>query len=230
MKTIGLIGGTGWVSSIEYYRFINKEINKRLGGHNFARCILFSINHGDIIDFINKKDMDGIYALLLDASSKLFVAGADCILLCANTLHMFADKLETQISVPLIHIVDATTKEIKKQHISKIGLLGTKATMEQDFYKSKFSDSGIEVIVPRSEERGLIHKIIIEELIKDIFTKESREQFINIIQTLKSKGAKGIVLGCTEIPLLVKQEDSDIPLFDTTLIHSLAAVDFALST
>jgi aspartate racemase len=137
MKTIGLIGGTSWVSSIEYYRIINKEINRRLGEFNFARCILFSLNHGDIIELINKNDMNSIYTLLLEASGKLFIAGADCILLCANTLHMFADRLEKQISVPLLHIGEATAREIKKQKLLKVGLLGTKATMEQYFYKSK---------------------------------------------------------------------------------------------
>ena len=228
MKTIGLIGGTSWVSTIEYYRCINKEINNRLGGFNFARCLLYSINHGDIIDCINKNDMEGIYSLLLDASNKLIGAGADCILLCANTTHIFADKLQKEIPIPLIHIGEATAKEIKKQKLPKVGLLGTKATMEDDFYKEKIINQNIDVIIPDSETRKYIHSIILNELIKDIFLDSTREQFIKIINNLKLNGAKGIILGCTEIPSLIKQKDVDLPVFDTAFIHSLSAVDFAL--
>ena len=228
MKTIGLIGGTGWVSTIEYYRIINKEVNKRLGGNSFARCILYSLNHGDIIEFNKKNDMNGVYLLLLNAASKLIEAGAEFILLCANTTHMFADKLVKEISVPLIHIGEATAKEIKKKKLSKVGLLGTKMTMELDFFKSKLSKENIGVITPNSEDGEFINKSILDELIKDIFTEETRNEFKKIIKRLQSRGAEGVILGCTEIPLLIKQEDVEIPVFDTTLIHSLAAVDFAL--
>jgi aspartate racemase len=228
MKTIGLIGGTGWVSTIEYYRIINKEVNKRLGGNNFARCILYSLNHGDIIEFNKKNDMNGVYLLLLNAANKLIEAGAEFILLCANTTHMFADRLEKEISVPLIHIGEATSKEIKRKKLSKVGLLGTKMTMELDFFKSKLSKENIEVVIPNSDDREFINNSILDELIKDIFTKETRKKFKQIIQELQFRGAEGVILGCTEIPLLIKLEDVEIPVFDTTLIHSLAAVDFAL--
>ncbi len=228
MKTIGLIGGTGWVSTIEYYRIINKEVNKRLGGHNFAKCILYSLNHGDVIEFNNRNDMQGLYAMLLNASNRLIDAGADFILMCANTTHMFADKLSGEISVPLIHIGEAAAKEIKRQNLSKVGLLGTKATMEQDFLKSKILYEKIEVLIPDANGREFINNSILDELIKDIFTETTREKYKLIIKELQSRGAEGVILGCTEIPLLIKQEDVDIPVFDTTLIHSLAAVDFAL--
>jgi len=228
MKTIGLIGGTGWISTIEYYRIINKEVNKKLGENNFARCILYSLNHGDIIEFNKRNDMNGNYLLLLNAANKLIGAGADFILLCANTTHMFADRLEKEISVPMIHIGTATAKEIKRSGISKVGLLGTKMTMELDFFKSKLSEENIEVIIPNSSDREFVNNSILDELIKDIFTEETRKKYKLIIKELQSRGAEGVILGCTEIPLLIKQEDVEIPVFDTTLIHSLAAVDFAL--
>lgn len=228
MKTIGLIGGTGWVSTIEYYRIINKEINKRLGGNNFARCILYSLNHGDIIEFNKKNDMNGVYLLLLNAANKLIEAGAEFILLCANTTHMFADRLEKEISVPLIHIGEATAREIKRKKLSKVGLLGTKMTMKLDFFKSKLREENIGVVVPNPDDMEFINNSILDELIKDIFTEPTRDKFKLIIKELQSNGAEGVILGCTEIPLLIKQEDVEIPVFDTTLIHSLAAVDFAL--
>lgn len=230
MKTIGLLGGTGWVSTIEYYRIINREVNKRLGGYNFPRCILYSINHGDVIEYNKKGDMEGLYAMLFNAAHKLIDAGADFILLCANTTHMFADKLSGEIPVPLIHIGEATAKEIKRQNLSKVGLLGTKATMEQDFIKSKLKDVNIEAIIPDANDREFINNSILNELIKDIFTDETRNEFKKIIQRLQLKGAEGVILGCTEIPLLIKQEDIEIPVLDTTLIHSLEAVDFALES
>ncbi len=228
MKTIGLIGGTGWLSTIEYYRIINEEINKRLGGYNFARCILYSLNHGDIIEFNKTNDTEGVYSLLLNASNKLTGAGTDCVLLCANTTHIFADRLQNDISIPLIHIGTATSKEINNRKLSKVGLIGTKTTMEKDFIKAKLMDNNIEVLIPGDNERYYIHKMILDELIKGIFTDNTKKQFINIVQELQFKGAEGIILGCTEIPLLIKQEDVDIPVFDTTLIHSLSAVNFAL--
>lgn len=228
MKTIGLVGGTGWISSVDYYRIINEEINRREGGLTFARCILYSLNYGDI-DALNKKDdLDGVFELVLDSSKKLISIGADCIALCANTLHMFADKLESEISVPLVHIATATAKAIKQQNFSRVGLLGTKYTMEQDFYKSKLADKNIEAIVPDSDDRHFIHGTIMNELLKGIFKTESKDRLLQIIEKLRQQGAQGIVLGCTEIPLIIKEGDVDLPLFNTTIIHSLAAVDFAL--
>ena len=228
MKTIGLVGGTGWVSTVEYYRIINEEINKKLGGLNFAKCILFSFNYGEIDSLSKKNDSAEIYSLLRDASSKLVIAGADCILICANTLHQFADQLEREIKVPLIHIAQATAKTINKQGLKKVGLLGTKQTLEMDFYKSKLKENNIDVVIPGQADRDFIQHTISNELLKNIFLEKSRARFRMIMEKMQSEGAEGIILGCTEIPLLIKQSDSPLPLFNTLEIHSLAAVDFAL--
>ncbi len=228
MKTIGLVGGTGWVSTVEYYRIINEEINKRLGGMEFAKCVLFSLNYGEIDSFNKRNDSEGIFSLISDAADKLIVAGADCILLCANTMHQYASQLERKIDVPLIHIAQATGKAIKSRGLSKVGLLGTKQTMEMEFYKSKLKENNIDVIVPEKDDRDFIQQTISNELLKNIFLDKSKAKFQLIMEKLKSEGAEGIILGCTEIPLLIKQTDSSLPLFNTLEIHSLTAVDFAL--
>lgn len=229
MKTIGLIGGTGWISTAEYYKIINEETNKRLGGLEFAKCILFSLNYGEIDSFNKQNNPAGVYSLISDAATKLIAAGADCILLCANTMHQYADELERNINVPLfIHIAQATGRIIRKQGLSKVGLLGTKQTMEMDFYKLKLKQENIDVIVPEEEDRDFIQQTISNELLKNIFLNKSKVKFQIIMEKLKSEGAEGIILGCTEIPLLIKQTDSSLPLFNTLEIHSLAAVDFAL--
>lgn len=228
MKTIGLIGGTGWVSSVEYYRIINEEINKRLGGMEFAKCILFSLNYGEIDSLRKKNDSAGIFSLISGAAVKLIDAGADCILLCANTMHQYADKLEERIKVPLINIAKATAKEIRRQGLSKVGLLGTKQTMEMDFYKTKLREENINVIIPEKDDRDFIQNTISNELLKNIFLEKSRSRFQKIMEQLQSNDAEGIILGCTEIPLLIKQKHSALPLFNTLEIHSIAAVDFAL--
>jgi len=228
LKTIGLVGGTGWVSTAEYYRIINEEINKRLGGLNFAKCILFSLNYGEIDSLSKKNDPAGIYSILQNAADKLINAGADCILICANTLHQFADQLEQEINVPLIHIAQATAKTINAHELKKVGLLGTKQTLEMDFYKSKLKENNIDVIIPGQDDRNFIQQTISNELLKNIFLEKSRARFRMIIEKMQNEGAEGVILGCTEIPLLVKQSDSTLPLFNTLEIHSLAAVDFAL--
>ncbi|MFA5419384.1 MAG: aspartate/glutamate racemase family protein [Bacteroidales bacterium] len=229
MKTIGLIGGTGWVSSIDYYRFINQEINRRLGGQQAARCILWSFNFGEIDVLVNQNnDLESVYKMVCQASKKLETCGADCILLCANTLHIYAARLKEEINIPVIHIGEATAKEIKKAGLKKVAVLGTKFTMEMDFYRSKLNESDIEMIIPEKEDRIFIHNSILNELLKDILKPETKARFLEIINGLIGKGAEGIVLGCTEIPLLIKQEDVPVPVFDTTLIHAKAAVDFAL--
>ena len=230
MKIIGLVGGTGWISTVEYYRIINEETNRRLGGMDFARCVLYSVNFGDIQRFNEKHETEGIFSLLLSAAKKLETVGVDCILLCANTMHMYADRVEKEISVPLIHIVKATATQIRKKNINTVGLLGTRPTMELDFYMKKLAEDGITTIVPDKDERVFIQRTIDTELLKGVFPPESKKRFLKIIQKLRSQGAEGVVLGCTEIPLLIKQEDVDFPLFNTTVIHSVAAVDFALSS
>lgn len=228
MKTIGLVGGTGWISSAEYYRIINEEINKRSGGLEFARCILYSINYADIDAFNKQNNKEGVYNLIIDATLKLAGSGADFIILCANTLHQFVERLEQEIDVPIIHIAEAAADEIRRKKLSKIGLLGTKQTMEMDFYKSKLKERNIDVIVPELSERDFIQKTISEELLKGVFYEETRYRFIEICKELNKRGAGGIVLGCTEIPLLLKEGDISIPIINTLTVHAMAAVDFAL--
>lgn len=229
MKTIGLVGGTGWISTIDYYRIINHEVNARRGGQNTAKIVLYSVDFGEIDALHAKGDFDGVGALLTDASKKLVSIGADCILLCANTMHMHAERVQAAVPVPLIHIVEVTAKQIRMRSMKKIGLLGTRMTMEREFYRNKLIEAGMEVAVPEKEEREFIQRTINDELVKNVFLPKSKQGFLEIINGLKAQGAEGAVLGCTEIPLLIKQEDTDLPVFDTTRIHSLAAVDFALS-
>ncbi len=228
MKIIGLVGGTGWISTIEYYRIINEEMNRRLGGLQFAECILYSLNFGDIVELQEKgKDQDLFY-LLRDAARKIESIGAECIVLCTNTMHMYAAGVQAELSVPIIHIAEATGAAVAERDMKTVGLLGTKLTMELDFYKKKLKEADIETLVPEADDREFINRTIIKEILKGIFNAESKERFLRIMRELHSRGAEGIILGCTEIPLLVKQEDIDLPLFDTLLIHSRAAVDFAL--
>jgi aspartate racemase len=228
MKTIGMVGGSGWLSSLEYYRIINQEVSKKLGGLNAARLILFSVNYADI-DALNKvEDYEGVYKLVLDAAKKLEQAGVDGVMLCANTLHQYVDELEKEITVPVIHIAEAAAKEIKKKGLTKIGLLGTRITMEMDFYIRKLNEAGIKSLVPEKPEREFIHSSIMNELLVEKFKPKTKEKFLNIINDLEQKGVQGIVLGCTEIPLLIKQEDTHLPVFNTLEIHARAAVDFAI--
>jgi aspartate racemase len=227
MKTLGLVGGTGYLSTVEYYRLINEGVNKKLGGLEFARCILYSLNYGDI-DALNKQnDIQKIYELVLDAVNKLILAGAQGLILCANTLHRFADDIETQINVPLIHIATATAAHIRQQQLTKIGLLGTRQTMELDFYTSRLQEHGIYTVIPDRDDRDFIQDAIENELLKGIFLDKTKARFIRIMNILKDQGAQGIILGCTEIPLIVSQKDTDLPVFDTLKIHARAAVDFA---
>jgi aspartate racemase len=229
MRTIGLIGGTGWVSTAEYYRIINEETNRRRGGLEFAKCILYSLNYGDVDRCNQCGDREGILKLLLDASGALVMSGADCILVCANTFHQFAEMLERSASVPLLHIAEAAAAELKKKGLHKVGLLGTKQTMEMDFYVSKLRQSTIEVLTPESSDREFIQQTITHELLLGVFREESRNRFLDIMNRLHRRGAEGMVLACTEIPLLIKQEQTDLPLVDTLVVHAIAAVDFALA-
>jgi aspartate racemase len=228
MKTLGLIGGTGWESTAEYYRLINEKMNVELGGLNFARIILYSFNYAEINELNRANRIDDFFPILLKACKTIIDADSECIVLCANTLHMFAEKLKAEINVPVIHIAEATASDIARHGISNVGLLGTKYTMERDFYKDKLTAAGIETIIPSDSERDFVHNCIFEELLKSKFTHKSKNRFLEIIDNLKSAGAEGIILGCTEIPLLIKDDDVDMPLFNTTDLHAQAAVDFAL--
>ncbi|HEY3251312.1 MAG TPA: aspartate/glutamate racemase family protein, partial [Ignavibacteria bacterium] len=218
-----------WISTIEYYSNINRMINERLGGDNSAKILLYSLNFEEFRPPPDFKDWSSRAKMLTDIAVKLEKGGADCILLCANTPHIVAEPIQNNINIPLIHIAEATSKEILNQEINKVGLLGTKFTMEQSFFKEKLSKYNIETLVPEEAEREFIHSSIFNELGKEIFKESTMEKYLEIINDLISKGAQGVILGCTEIPLLIKPGDCEIPTFDTTLIHSKAAVDFALS-
>jgi len=228
MNTIGMIGGTGWVSTAQYYRLLNEETNKHLGGLNSAKIVLYSFNYAEIGKLNLADDNAGVYKLVLDVAKKLKTAPVDCLMLCANTLHQYVDDLQEAIGLPIVHIADAAATEISKHRLNKIGLLGTRATMEMDFYKKKLSNAGIESLVPGKSEREFIHNAIMNELLKENFRKETKEKNLNIINELEHRGAQGIVLGCTEIPLLIKQEDTNLPVFNTLELHAKAAVEFAL--
>jgi aspartate racemase len=229
MKTLGLIGGTTWLSTIEYYRLINEGVAARLGGNQAARCIVHSFNFGDIVEINKREDWDALFELVRDAAVNLRKSGVDGIVLCANTLHIIADRLEERVQLPLIHIVDATAAEIRRAGIERVSLLGTRFTMEKPFFKDRLAWHGITPTIPEPDDRAFIHESIFSELGKNIFTDETRARYVSIIESLSKQGARASILGCTEIPLLVKQTDTTVPVFDTTAIHARAAVDFALS-
>jgi aspartate racemase len=230
MRTLGLIGGISWVSTSEYYSLINQGINERLGGLNFSKCIIHSFNYADIKKNNDANDWDKTFEMVFEASQNLKQSGAEAIVLCANTMHLIADRLEKAIDLPVIHIATATALEIKKQGIKKVALLGTKFTMELDFFISKLSDHQIETIIPRNQEdRDFIQDSIYYELGKGIVLEDTKKRYLDIITELIEQGAEGIILGCTEIPLIIKQSDVSIPVFDTGLLHSKAAVDFSLN-
>jgi aspartate racemase len=226
MKKIGLVGGISWVSTIDYYRFINEGVNERLGGLNFAECLIYSLNFGDV----QGKTWEGSFDLLLNACESLKRSGAEAIVLCANTAHLFADQLQEKIALPIIHIGTETAKAINAAGIKNIGLLGTVFTMEKDFYIKKFEDHGVRVLVPsKKETRDYIQFTLKEELGRGVILEETRAQYIQIINDLIKEGAEGIILGCTEIPMLINQDDFEFPVFDTTKIHCQAIVDYILS-
>jgi len=226
MKKVGLVGGISWVSTMDYYKFINEGVNAKLGGLNFAECIIYSLNFGDI----QAKTWNNSFELLLNACESLKKAGVDMIVLCANTAHIFADKLQETIQLPIIHIGAETAKAVKKQGFKKVGLLGTKFTMEMDFYRNKLESYGLEVLIPEKQEtRDYIQHTVKEELGVGFINPETKSNYVSIVNELVASGAECIILGCTEIPLLISQADFTIPVFDTTKIHSLAIVDYLLS-
>lgn len=229
MKTLGLIGGISWLSTAEYYRLINEGINARLGGLNYARCIIHSLNFADVAEINKRQDWDAAFNLLGDVAMHLKRSGAEGLVICANTMHVIADRLEARIGIPLIHIADATALEIRRAGIERVSLLGTRYTMELDFFKDRLAWHGITAVVPNDEERDFVQETIFSELAKNIIRPETRDRYLQIIDRMfKHEGARGAILGCTEIPLLIKQSDTSIPVFDTTALHSRAAVAFAL--
>ena len=228
MKTIGLIGGMSWESSLEYYRIINEEVKAKLGGLHSAKCILYSVDFEEIERCQAEGDWESSGKLLGDAALSLEKAGAEMIVICTNTMHKVIGYIEEKVSLPILHIADSTAKQIQKSKISTVGLLGTKYTMEQDFYKTRIETNGIKVLIPSEEDRKVINKVIYEELCLGEIQQSSREYYKKVIKGLVDDGAEGIILGCTEIGLLVKPEDSKVPLFDTAVIHAIESVNMAL--
>ncbi len=230
MKTIGLIGGMSWESSLEYYRIINETTRARLGGLHSAKCILYSVDFAEIEILQSQGKWQEAALIMAAAGQSLEHAGADFVILCTNTMHKLADEIQAKIHIPLLHIADATAQKIKADGLSKIGLLGTRFTMEHEFYKGRLIDKHkLDIITPNNLEREMIHRIIYDELCLGIIKQESREQYINIMKKLVQAGAEGIILGCTEIELLVHDGDSQVPLFPTTRLHAIAAVEYALA-
>jgi aspartate racemase len=229
MKTIGLVGGLTWHSSVDYYRYFNQMVNQRLGGEEAAKIILHSVNFGTIKKLTLSDDWDGVADIIISAAQKTAEAGADCILLGANTMHYIADRVAAAINVPLIHIADATAAAIREKGLDTVALLGTKYTMQMDFYRDRLREKGISALIPDAEGIRYINESIYGELDSGIFRDETRQRYLQIISQLMELGAKGVILGCTEIPLLIKQEHAPVPVFDTAWWHAKAAVDFALA-
>ena len=228
MKRIGLIGGLSWQSTVDYYRIINEESAKRLGGLNNVESIVYSVNLNEMLEHMGKGEVEILGGKFAAVGKKLEEAGADLIVLCTNTMYAACAQLEESIHVPFIHIADATADEIKRLGLHKVGLMGTPFTMGQDFYKGRLRDKhGIEVIVPQESEWNEIYRVIQEELTFGILKDESRKYFLSVIEELRSRGAEGVILGCTEIPMLIKQTDTDLPVLDTTALHAMAAVRLA---
>lgn len=230
MKTIGLIGGMSWESTVPYYRQINEAVKARLGGLHSARIVLYSVDFHDIERLQHEGRWDAAGDMLAQAAWSLAAAGADFLVLCTNTMHKVADAIEAAVDIPLLHIADPTAEDIKEAGLKTIGLLGTRFTMEQGFYRDRLVQKhGIEVLVPDDADRDIVHRIIYEELCRGVTSDASRAHYRAIIQRLVDRGAQGVILGCTEISLLVGAADSVVPLFDTTALHALRAVDVALA-
>jgi aspartate racemase len=229
MKTLGLIGGTTWVSTVDYYKYINRLTNERAGGAEAARLILYSANFAELMAFVNADDWDGVGRFLAEIAVRLERAGAEAVMLCANTTHIVADVVQQAVSVPLLHIVDAVAKEVAAHEIKKVGLLGTRFTMEREFFKDGLARYHIETVVPTEADRTFVHDSIYNEFGKNVFKDETRQEYRAIIDRLSDMGAGGVILGCTEIPMLIKPEECGIQGFDTTFIHAKYAVDFAFA-
>ncbi len=230
MKTIGLIGGMSWESSLEYYRLINEGVKAKLGGLHSARCLLNSVDFAEIEPLQRLGQWEEAAQQLVAAARQLEKGGADFLLLCTNTMHKVADAVQHGVSIPLLHIADATAHAVKARSLSKVGLLGTRFTMEEDFYRGRLSSRhGLDVLIPEEEDRRTVHRIIYEELCVGKIVDHSRQEYVQIMDRLAQRGAEAVLLGCTEIGLLVSPSDCSVPVFDTTRIHAEAAVEHALS-
>ncbi len=223
MKTIGLIGGMSWESTVSYYRIVNEVIKRELGGLHSAKVLLYSVDFFEIEEYQSRGDWDGSAEILSDAAENLEKAGADFIVICTNTMHKVVPQIQKKIGIPILHIAEATAAALRQNNIQKAALLGTKYTMTQDFYKEKLTDAGIEVLTPGEDEIETVNDIIYNELCLGIVSAESREKILRMIEGLAERGAQGVILGCTEIGLLIRQEDTSLPVFDTTRIHATKA-------
>ena len=228
MKKIGLLGGMSWESSLEYYRVINEAVKEKLGGAHSANSLMYSFDFHEIEELQHKGEWEKLTDLMVDEAKNLKKAGAEFIVICTNTMHLMAPDIEAGTGLRVIHIAEATGDEILRRNVKKVLLLGTKFTMEGTFYREKLEEKGIEVIIPAESDRQVVHDIIYNELILGDFNSESRRKYVEIINKAAAIGVTGVVLGCTEIPLLIKDKDVDIEVFDTTEIHARAAVDFAI--
>lgn len=229
LKVIGLIGGMSWESSLEYYRILNETVKSKLGGLHSAKCLMYSVDFQEIENLQHNNKWDELNEIMIHAGLRLKNGGADFIVICTNTMHKMAEEIEKSTGLKVLHIAEVTARAITEKKLKKVGLLGTKFTMEGDFYKKVLNEKfNIEVIIPSEDEREIVHEIIYSELCQGIMEKSSKEKYKEIINNLALNGAEGVILGCTEIPLLIKQSDVNIPIFDTTYIHARAAVEYAL--
>ncbi len=229
MRTLGLIGGTTWHSTVDYYRLINEGVQARKGGYSSASMVLISVDFAPVQALQDRGDWTELGRLMVRAARTLEGAGAEAIVICANTMHQLAPDIEAAVRLPILHIADAAAAAVKAKGLASVGLLGTRFTMEMDFYLTRLEKAhGLEVLVPEAPEREIVHQVIYDELGRGIVREESRKAYVKIIEGLVSRGAQGVILGCTEIPLLIKEKDSPVPVFDTTALHAAAAVDFAL--
>ena len=229
MKKIGLIGGMSWESSIEYYRIINQGVREALGGVHSARSVMVSVDFGEIEKLQAAREWEEATRIMVRCAKDLEGAGADFVLICTNTMHLMAEEVQAAIEIPLLHIADATARAVQSAGLQSLGLLGTRFTMEKEFYRGRLEKAhGLRVIIPEEEGREFVHRVIYEELVQGKIIKESRDGYLRVIESLEKGGAEGIILGCTEIGLLIKGDDLPLPVFDTMEIHALAAVDVAL--
>ena len=230
MKTIGLLGGMSWESSLEYYRLINETVKARLGGLHSAQCLLWSFDFAEIEALQIAADWDGAAQKMVDAAQSLERGGAQGLVICTNTMHKLAPQVQAAIRIPLLHIADATAEKVCADGLHTIGLLGTRFTMEQDFYKGRLIDNfGLKVITPNAADMQIVHEVIYDQLCLGEVRDDSRQEYLRIMGDLVAQGAQGVILGCTEITMLIKPEHTTIPLYDTTHLHALTAVDWALS-
>ena len=229
MKTIGLLGGMSWESSLEYYKIVNQKVKEVFGGHHSCECIMYSVDFDPIKKLQHEDKWEELTQIMIEGAKKIEQGGAEMLTICTNTMHKMYDDVQKSISIPILHIADATAEAIKEKNLETIALLGTKFTMQHDFYKGRLiKNHGINVLTPEGDNLEAVHNIIYNELVLGEIKNTSREKYKQIIEQLAKKGAQGVILGCTEIPLLIKQQDVSIPVFDTTTIHAEKTVEFAI--